>query len=54
MILSWFVFVAALAARTGSGRRGQRAALASVIGFVVVVLIYVVLRVGTSHPESFL
>lgn len=54
VILSWFVFVAALLARTGSGRRGHRGAVASVIGFVVVVLIYVVLRVQTTHPETFL
>ncbi|HET7321277.1 MAG TPA: cytochrome c biogenesis protein CcsA [Longimicrobiaceae bacterium] len=53
-VLSWLVFVAALAARTGGGRRGHRGALASVIGFVLVVLIYVVLRVQATHGGAFL
>lgn len=54
VILSWVVFVAAIVARLGEGRRGHRGALASVIGFVVVVVIYLVLRVQTSHGGAFL
>lgn len=54
VILSWVVFLAALLARMGGGRRSHRGALASVIGFVVVVLIYVVLRVQTLHGGMFL
>jgi HemX protein len=44
VILSWVVYLVALLARYGGGRRSQRGALASVIGFVVVVVLYVVLR----------
>lgn len=54
VILSWIVFVAAMVARLGDGRRGHRGALASVVGFVVVVVIYLVLRVQTSHGGAFL
>lgn len=54
VILSWVVFLAALLARLGGGRQGHRGAVASVVGFVVVVLIYVVLRVQTSQGGAFL
>jgi HemX protein len=54
VIVSWFVFVGALAARLGSGRRGHRGALASVLGFVVVVIVYLVVRVQSSHGGAFL
>ena len=54
VIVSWFVFVGALAARLGGGRRGQRGALASVLGFVVVVVVYLVLRVQSTHGGAFL
>ena len=45
-VLTWVVFVLALGARRGGGRQGHRGALASVVGFAVVVLAYVVLRAG--------
>lgn len=54
VILSWIVFLAALLARAGEGGRSQRGALASVIGFVVVVAIYVVIRVQATHAGAFL
>lgn len=50
VIFTWFVFVAALASRAGHGRSGERGALASVIGFVAVIVAYVVLRIqGAPH-----
>ncbi len=54
VILSWFVFLAALLARFGSGRRSQRGALVSVVGFVVVVVLYVVLRSQTAEHGAFM
>jgi len=53
-ILSWLVFAAALAARAGGGRPARRAALASVVGFAVVVAGYLVLRVGERAGGAFL
>lgn len=47
-VLSWIVLLAALLARAGGVGRGRRAALVSVLGFVLVVLTYVVLRVQES------
>lgn len=47
-ILSWLVFAAALAARAGGGRVARRAAMASVVGFAVVLMGYVVLRLGEA------
>ncbi len=52
--LSWLVFVAALLAGTGDGRGGKRGAWASVIGFAIVVMAYLVIRVQTSHGGAFL
>jgi HemX protein len=49
VIVSWFVFIGALLARTGTGRRGHRGAVASVVGFVVVVLVYLLLRVQSTQ-----
>jgi HemX protein len=54
VILSWFVFLAALLAGFGSGRRSQRGALVSVVGFVVVVVLYVVLRSQTAQHGAFM
>jgi HemX protein len=54
VILSWFVFLAALLSRYGSGRRSQRGALVSVVGFVVVVVLYVVLRSQTAQNGAFM
>jgi HemX protein len=54
VILSWVVFLAALLAGFGSGRRSQRGALVSVVGFVVVVVLYVVLRSQTAEHGAFL
>ncbi|MBV9108351.1 MAG: cytochrome c biogenesis protein CcsA, partial [Gemmatimonadetes bacterium] len=53
-ILSWLVFAGALAARAGGGRPARRAALASVLGFAVVLAGYLVLRVGESGGGAFL
>jgi ABC-type transport system involved in cytochrome c biogenesis permease subunit len=46
-VLTWAIFVAALLARRGSGRQGHRAALASVLGFALIVASYVWIRVQT-------
>jgi HemX protein len=53
-VLTWFLLVTALLARTGGGRRGYRGAVASVVAFVVVVAAYVVLRVGEGEGGGFL
>jgi HemX protein len=47
-VLSWLVFAAALGVRAGGGRRGHRAALASVLGFAVVVAAYLLLRLASA------
>lgn len=54
VLLSWIVFLAALVAGSGGGRRSERGAAASVIGFVLVVLIYVVIRAQAVHGGTFL
>lgn len=54
VILSWFVFLVALLSRFGSGRRSQRGALVSVVGFVVIVVLYVVLRAQTAQHGAFM
>jgi ABC-type uncharacterized transport system permease subunit len=54
-VISWLVFVVALAVRAGGSRQARRGALVSVVGFAVVVISYVVLRVGSStHTGGFL
>ncbi|MDB4948877.1 MAG: ABC-type uncharacterized transport system, permease component [Gemmatimonadetes bacterium] len=47
-VLTWLVFAAALGVRAGGGRRGHRAALASVLGFAVVVAAYLLLRLASA------
>lgn len=54
VVLSWVVFLVALLAGSGGGRRSERGALASVVGFVVVVLIYVVIRSQAVQTGMFL
>ena len=53
-VVSWLVFAAALAARLGGGRSARRAALASVLGFAVVWVWYLLLRVGEGPGGGFL
>ncbi|HEV2129702.1 MAG TPA: cytochrome c biogenesis protein CcsA [Longimicrobiaceae bacterium] len=53
-VITWAVFVGALLARLGGGRRAHRAALASVVGFLVVVVAYLLLRVQLSRGGVFL
>ena len=53
-VLSWLVFLAGLAARSGAGRRERRAALVTVAGFCLVVAAYLVLRVASSSSAGFL
>jgi HemX protein len=47
-VLTWFVFAAALGVRAGGGRGSHRAALASVLGFAVVVVAYLLLRLASA------
>jgi ABC-type uncharacterized transport system permease subunit len=54
VLMSWLVFLAALLAGSGKGRKGERGALASVIGFVVVVVLYVIVRTQEAGHGSFL
>ncbi|HSJ13985.1 MAG TPA: cytochrome c biogenesis protein CcsA [Longimicrobiales bacterium] len=54
-VITWFAFAAMLGARAwGTAGRERRAALASVIGFTVVVLVYVVLRLSVVAGSVFL
>jgi ABC-type uncharacterized transport system permease subunit len=53
-ILTWLVFAVALGARLGGGRPARRAALASVLGFGLVVLGYLLLRLGEHGQGAFL
>jgi len=52
--VSWLVFLGAILARAGKGRRGERSALVSVVGFLVVVAVYVIVRVQTTQQGIFL
>ncbi len=53
-VITWLVFAAALAVRFGEGRPARRAALASVLGFALVVVWYLVLRVSEGPGGGFL
>ncbi|MEX1183152.1 MAG: cytochrome c biogenesis protein CcsA [Gemmatimonadota bacterium] len=54
-VVTWFAFAAAVGVRIRSGAdAGRRAALASVIGFAVVVAAYILLRVFVARGEVFL
>lgn len=52
--LTWFIFVAAFGARASGVACNRRGAQVSVVGFVVVVLSYMVLRLLGSEGGSFL
>lgn len=54
VVVSWIVFVSALLARIGAGRKAERGALASVVGFVVLVVLYVILRAQAAQQGTFL
>jgi hypothetical protein len=54
VVLSWVVFVVAILARLGGGRPSHRGALASVVGFVVVCVLYLLLRVQLPDEGTFL
>lgn len=53
-MLSWVVFLGLLVVRMGGTGRERRAAWASVVGFLVVVTAYVVLRVSMTADGAFL
>lgn len=53
-ILSWFIFVFVILARRGSGRTDYRGAMAAVLGFVVVIGSYLVLRLTVGGAGLFL
>jgi HemX protein len=54
VVAIWLVFLSALLARLGAGQKAERGALASVIGFVVVVVLYVVIRAQAAGQGVFL
>ena len=53
-VLIWLIFVVALAVRAGGGLKERRSALVSVIGFPVIVVVYLGLRMVTSARGFFL
>ena len=53
-IMCWFIFVAALGVRAGDGVRERRSALASVVGFSLIVASYLSLRLVSSQGGFFL
>ncbi|MDQ3556045.1 MAG: cytochrome c biogenesis protein [Gemmatimonadota bacterium] len=53
-VLTWIVFVVALASRAGGARRSYRGALTSVVGFLVVVIAFLLLRLQLSGGGAFL
>ncbi|MDR0788058.1 MAG: cytochrome c biogenesis protein [Gemmatimonadota bacterium] len=52
--MSWVVLLTAIMARAGGGRRGERGAFVSVVGFLVVVAVYLIVRAGASQQGVFL
>ena len=53
-ILCWLIFVAALGVRAGGGVKERRSALASVVGFSLIVISYLGLRLVSSQGGFFL
>lgn len=53
-LLTWLVLLVALGARIGGAGRTRRAALVAVIGFLVVVAAYVILRLAAAGRAFFL
>ncbi len=53
-VMCWFIFVAALGVRMGDGVKEQRSALASVVGFSLIVISYLGLRLVSSEGGFFL
>ena len=52
--LSWVVLLTALFARAGTGEKGERGAVVSGVGFLLVVVVYVVVRAQMSRQGAFL
>jgi HemX protein len=53
-IMCWLIFVVALGVRAGGGLKERRSALASVVGFSVIVILYLGLRLLSAHGGFFL
>ena len=53
-IMCWLIFVAALGVRAGGGVKERRSALASVVGFSLIVVSYLGLRLVSSEGGFFL
>ena len=53
-VMCWFIFVAALGVRMGDGVKERRSALASVVGFSLIVIFYLGLRLVSSEGGFFL
>ncbi len=53
-IVCWFIFVVALGVRAGGGSKERRSALASVIGFSLIIVSYLGLRLLSSQGGFFL
>ncbi|MBI4408322.1 MAG: cytochrome c biogenesis protein CcsA [Gemmatimonadetes bacterium] len=53
-VLTWIIFLLALGARRSGAGGDRRGALASVVGFLIVVLAYVALRLTAAEGRAFL
>lgn len=53
-VITWIVFLAAMAAGSRGASRARRGAFASVLGFAVVVAAYVILRIAITGGRLFL
>lgn len=53
VLLTWAVFAAAIVSRLGGAERSRRSAYASVIGFAVIVIAYVLLRLSAVTGRVF-
>jgi ABC-type uncharacterized transport system permease subunit len=52
--MCWLIFAAALGVRVGDGVKERRSALASVVGFSLIVVSYLGLRLVSSQGGFFL
>jgi ABC-type transport system involved in cytochrome c biogenesis permease subunit len=53
-VLTWVTFAGAIASRAGGAARNRRSALVAVVGFLLVVVVYVLLRALETRGGAFL